>query len=181
MDMKTSHIRTLLQKYYEGTTTPGEESELSGYFLQEEIDPEFEADRLHFQALTSIRDEEIPVPEDLELSVLNTLEKVRKQEVHSRRRTLYVITSLAAGLLLLVSTFLFLDRQGGPQPVTDARLAYTESREALEQVAKYFNIGTEKLSGLSRINEAVKPLGELNSLDRVARNLSGLGKISNEQ
>jgi hypothetical protein len=171
----------LLQKYYDGFSTPEEESELADYFLQEDTDPEFTADRLHFIALSSIRDEDIPVPVDLELSVLQSLERVRKAEANAKKRILYTVMSIAAGVMLMISSVMFITRHGGPDPVTDPQVAYAESREALELVSKYFNRGTDKLSGLGILNEAVEPLEKLNSLDRVARNLSELGKSINEK
>lgn len=175
--MKTSEVKILLQKYYEGSTSPGEESDLETYFLENEEGPEFEADRLHFQAVASMKNEEIPVPEDLEISVLDTLKKVQRVQVRENRRILYLGLSVAAGLLLMVSTFVFITRQDNSGLVTDPKIAYAESHEALELVSKYFNQGTSQLSGLSKINRAVEPLNKLNSLDRAAKRLTNLGKV----
>jgi hypothetical protein len=175
--MKTSEVKILLQKYYEGLTSPSEESNLEKYFLESPASPEFEADRLHFQAVASMKNEEIPVPEDLEISVLNTLKKVQRVQVRENRRIIYLGLSVAAGLLLLVSTFIFITRQDNSGLVTDPKIAYAESRQALELVSKYFNQGTSQLSGLSKINQAVEPLNKLNSLDRAAKRLTDLGKV----
>lgn len=175
--MKTNEVKILLQKYYEGSTSSVEESDLERYFLESPVSPEFEADRLHFQAVASMKNEEIPVPDDLEISVLNALTKVQKVQVRENRRILYLGISVAAGLLLLVSTFVFISRQDNTGYVTDPKIAYAESHEALELVSKYFNQGTSQLSGLSKINQAVEPLNQLNSLDKAARRLSELGKF----
>lgn len=179
--MKTNEVKILLQKYYDGSTSPREESDLEEYFLNGQVDAEFEADKLHFLAVAAMRDEEIPVPEDLEASIQKTLKEAQKDYVPGNRRILYIALSIAAGLLLMVSTFIFLSRQDQTRFISDPKIAYAESREALEMVSKLFNEGTSQLSGLSRIEQAVEPLRKLNSLDKAAKSLSNLGKLQNQK
>jgi hypothetical protein len=179
--MKTSEVKILLQKYYDGVTSVTEESMLEEYLLSSVCEAEFEADRLHFEALASMRNEEIEVPDDLEASVLHTLALVRKKAVPARRRILYVSFSIAAGLLLMVSTFVLLSRHDQTTYTSDPDLAYAQSREALELVSKYFNQGTAQLSELNKLNQAMEPLNRLNSLDKAARSLSEFGKLQNEK
>lgn len=174
--MKTSEVKILLQKYYEGSTSSIEEADLEQYFLNERVDPEFDADKLHFEAVASMRNEDIPVPEDLESSVLAALIKVQHVQGWGARRVVYFSLSLAAALLLMVSTYVFVSRNNQTSFVTDPKIAYAESREALELVSKYFNDGTSRLSGLSKINQAIEPLSKLNSLDKAAKSLSEFGK-----
>ncbi|MFA6125688.1 MAG: hypothetical protein WC699_00145 [Bacteroidales bacterium] len=179
--MKTTEVKTLLQKYYNGLTSNAEESSLEEYFLSGPTDPEFEADRLHFLAVAAMRDEEIEVPGDLEATVLQTLNKVRQEQGRGNRRILYFTVSVAAGLLLLVSSYLFLSRQDHTMYIEDPKIAYAESREALEMVSRLFNQGTSQLSGLRKINDAVEPLNKLNTLDKAAKSLSILAKSKNEK
>jgi len=179
--MKTSRIKILLQKYYDGSTSPAEESELEKYFLNSDTELEFEADKLHFMAVAAMRDEDILVPDDLEESVLSTLKSVQKVQGQGSRRIIFTGLSIAAGLLLMVSTFVFISRQNTSQVVNDPTVAYAESREALEMVSKLFNKGTARLSGLTLINQAVEPLQKLNTLDKTAKNLSNLGKMDKQE
>ncbi len=179
--MKTNEVKILLQKYYSGLTSVKEESALEEYFLKGRIDPEFEADKLHFLSVASMREEEIPVPDDLESSVLLTLKGIQKTEARGRRRVIYMTLSVAAGLILMVSTYIFLAGQDQTQYIDDPKIAYAESREALEMVSKYFNTGTSQLSELSKINQAVEPLTQLSSLDKAAKSLSILGKLQNHK
>lgn len=181
MVMKTNEVKILLQKYYEGLTTSEEESALEQYFMEGPSDPEFEADRLHFEAMASMRDEEIPVPEDLETAVLSRLHQVQKTRPLQRRKIVYFSMSIAAGLLLLASTFIFLSRKDPVQGISDPKLAYAETRQALEMVSRYINEGTSKLSGLNKMNQAVEPLSHFNSLDKVAKTIAGLGKVNNQK
>ncbi len=179
--MKTNEIKILLQKYYDGLTSSLEEAELERYFLGNDTDPDLDADKLHFQALASMRDEEIVVPEDLESSVLQTLKKVQGNRVPGSRKFIYMAVSIAASLLLMVSTYVFLLKDNSSSLVTDPKVAYAESRQALELVSKYFNQGTAHLSGLSKINEAMQPLNKLNSLDKAAKSISAIGKLPNQK
>jgi hypothetical protein len=179
--MKTNEVKILLQKYYNGSTSPREESDLEEYFLNNQAGPEFEADKLHFMAVAAMRDEDIEVPVDLETSVLHKLNEVQKRQVRGNRRIQYLVFSIAAALLLMVSTFIFLSRQNQTQYISDTKIAYAESHQALELVSKLFNEGTSQLSGLSKINQAIEPLSKLNSLDKAAKSLSNLGKSQHEQ
>lgn len=179
--MKTNEIKILLQKYYDGLTSSAEEAELERYFLANDTDPDLDADKLHFQAMASMRDEEIAVPEDLEASVLQTLQKVQKTVAPGSRRFIYWSVSIAASLLLMVSSYVFLSGDHRSNLVTDPKIAYAESRQALEMVSKYFNQGTAHLSGLSKINDAMQPLNRLNSLDKAVKSLSALGKLPNQK
>lgn len=181
MVMKTNEVRILLQKYYDGLTSAQEESDLQSYFLDGRADAEFEADRIHFMAVAAMRDEEIPVPGDLEASVLETLQRVQIEPARANRRILFTVLSIAAGLLLLVSTVVLLSKQDQTQYISDPKIAYAESKQALELVSKLFNEGTAQLSGLSRINQAVEPLRKLNTLDKAAKQLSSLGKLQNQR
>jgi hypothetical protein len=101
--------------------------------------------------------------------------------VRGNRRIQYLVFSIAAALLLMVSTFIFLSRQNQTQYISDTKIAYAESHQALELVSKLFNEGTSQLSGLSKINQAIEPLSKLNSLDKAAKSLSNLGKSQHEQ
>ncbi len=166
-----------MQKYYDGSTTSLEEADLEQYFLNGPVDREFDADKLHFEAVTSMKNEDIPVPEDLELSVLRTLKKVQRLQSNGSRRIVYLSISIAAGLLILASTFVFISSDNQSELVTDPKVAYAESRQALETVSKLFNQGTAQLSGLGKLNQATEPLNKLNSLDKATKSLSEFGKI----
>jgi hypothetical protein len=180
MVMKANEVKILLQKYYDGMTSPQEEADLENYFLENETGPEFEADRLHFLSVAAMRDEEIPVPDNLEMLVRGRLDGVRKIQ-GKRSRLIFISVSIAAALILMFSTRLFLVEHGRSHEITDPKIAYAESRQALETVSRYFNEGTAHLSDLGRINQAMEPLGKLTTLDQTVKNLSGLGKSDNRK
>jgi hypothetical protein len=179
--MKTSEIRTLLQKYYDGLTSPQEEAAIEDFLINGPVIHELEADRLHFQSILAMRDEDIPVPEDLEDSIRANLNRIQIRPEKSTRRVIYLIMSAAAALLLMVSTYVFVSNQNQTEYVTDPNIAYAESKEALELISKYFNEGTAQLNSLAKIDMAMEPLNKLSSLNKVANGLSKLGKVQDEQ
>ena len=175
--MKMNEIETLLQRFYEGVSTPQEELILEKYFRSGSVDPELEEEGFVFIRLMEEKSADIPVPADLESEILKSLENLKPQPVLRSKRLFYTLLSSAAGLLLLVSSLVFLNRQNATGELTDPQLAYSESREALDLISSLINQGTSGLSGLDHLNKAVKPLEGLNSLDRAARELSILNKL----
>ncbi|HBB91567.1 MAG TPA: hypothetical protein DC042_07565 [Bacteroidales bacterium] len=168
-----------MQKYYDGWSTPEEELLLESYFLNGRPDREFAADEQYFRDMKEIRLAEIPVPEDLEQSVLNRLESIQGQSAGSSRRLLYLVMSSAASVLILISSILFLNRRDLVNELSDPQLAYSESLSALEKVSGYLNQGTSGLSDLSALSDAVEPLKKLNSIHRATQELSVLSKLGN--
>jgi len=181
MVMKTNEIKALLQKYYDGLTSSSEEAAIEEYFLNSPVPEDLETDRLHFQSILAMRDEDILVPDDLEDSIRENLNRIQKVSERNSRRYIYMVLSAAAALLLMVSTYIFISNQNQTEYVTDPKIAYAESKEALELISKYFNEGTAQLNNLAKIDQAMEPLNKLNSLDKVAKSLSKLGKTQDQQ
>jgi len=167
----------LLQKYYEGMSNKEEEKMLMDYFLRGEVPKDLDVDRMHFEALADMQDESIEVPADLESKILARLSVEQAPTRRMNTRFLFTLTSVAAGLALIVSTFLFINRQPNLGTYDDPQMAYAETKEALEMVSNIFNQGTEKLSGLNQMDKAMQPLGKLGKMDKASENLKYLGKF----
>lgn len=176
--MKTKEIKTLLRKYYDGSSTPEEERLLEQYFLNGDPEPGFETDRMQFLAMSGLRDEEIVIPVDLEAGILEKLESLQKPSVRPNIKLVYRILSVAAAVVLLVSTFIFL-RTNNDNTITisDPQLAYAETEQALETVSLFLNKGTAPLGNLAIMNKAIKPLSGLNEIENVTRDLSILDRL----
>jgi hypothetical protein len=153
------------------------EKALLEFFRTSEIPEEFNVDKKHLLALADMQNEDIEVPEDLEANILARLAREQNPVRKLNKRVLYTITSIAAGLALIVSTFMYLNRQPDLGTYDDPQVAYAETREALELVSKYFNHGTEKLSGLNQMEKAIQPLNTLGKVNDVSNNLKYLGKF----
>ncbi len=175
--MKTNEIKILLQKFFDGKTTPVEETMLEDFFLDGDSHPGMEAEAMMFHELVNIRDEKIIVPENLEELVIQKLEPLQRQSGSSNRRLVYYLMSAAAALFLIVSTFLMLNRQDQVMAITDPQLAYAESKQALVTVSEMLNRGRASLAGLNKINAAVEPLQAFSSLDKATRELQVLSRL----
>jgi hypothetical protein len=167
----------LLQKFYDGATTPEEELMLEGYLLDGAVDPEFIADQEYFRELRDVRMENISVPDDLEASLIANLESIQNRTIKPSRRWLYSVISTAAAVMLLVSSAIFLSRKDNTMEINDPQLAYSETYQALATVSALLNEGTSKLQGLDKLNKAVKPLKGLNSINKATDELSVLSLI----
>ncbi len=159
--MERKQIAALLQKYFDGMSNKQEERDLREFFAGADVPEEFDIDRKHFLAMADMQNEEIEVPADLEANIMARLAVEQKPVRRLNTRMLYTITSVAAGLALIVSTFMFINRQPNLGTYDDPQLAYAETKEALEMVSQMFNRGTEKLSGLGEMEKAMQPLSTL--------------------
>jgi len=175
--MDRKKVIGLLQKYYDGMSSPEEEKKLLMYFREDDVPEEFNADRLHFLALADMQNEEIEVPDELETNILARLAVEQKQTRRINKRFLYSVSSIAAGLAIIMSTYLFLNRQPDLGTYDDPQVAYAETKEALNMVSKYFNQGTNQLSELGRMNQAIEPLEKLGKVNEASSDLKYLGKF----
>gem|GEM_PF-102791 len=175
--MRTNEIKVLLQNFYDGVTTPEEELMLEDYLLDGDPDPEFAAEVAYFRDMRHLRMEEIPVPEDLESSLISKLEPIQTRTLRPSRKWLYSVISSAAAIMLLVSSVIFLTRKENSMEINDPQLAYTESYQALAAISALLNQGTSKLQELDKMNQAVKPLKGLNTINKAADELSVLSLI----
>ncbi len=175
--MERDQIVALLQKYYKGMSSQEEEKELLEFFAEQDVPEEFDVDQKHFLAMADMQKEDIEVPADLEANILARLAVEQKPARRLNSRMLYTITSVAAGLALLLSTFMYINRQPNLGTYDDPQIAYAETKEALEMVSKIFNQGTEKLSGLNEMDKAMQPLNILGKVNLVSDNLKYLSKF----
>lgn len=176
--MERNQINSLLQKYYEGMSSRDEERKLLDFFLGSDVPAELDIDRKHFLALADMQNEEIEVPANLESNILARLAVEQKPVSLLKSRFVYTAISVAAGLALIVSTFMFLNKQQNLGTYDDPQIAYAETKEALELVSQFFNMGTEKLAGLGEMDRAMQPLSQLKKVEEVSENLKYLGKFS---
>ena len=175
--MDRKKVTELLQKYYDGMSSAEEEKRLLEYFREDNVPEELDVDRLHFLALADMQNEDIEVPEDLEANILSRLAVEQRPPRRLNTRFLYTATSIAAGLAIILSTYLFLNRQPDLGTYDDPQVAYAETKEALDMVSKYFNMGTSELSELKAFNQAVEPLGKLKKVDEASSDLKYLNKF----
>ena len=106
------HIRLLLHKFYEGETTPAEESHLEAFFRDSpacEIPDDLAEDRRLFSSMTTLHptESEMNIPDDLferisEISFTNHTQISEKAQRNQTRRTGYILAAACVCLLLAI-------------------------------------------------------------------------------
>lgn len=108
MEEILQEMKALLRRYYDGDTTPAEESELTAFFTSGvELPADLEPDRRLFKALAEAADAEVPA--GLKASID---EMLRQKVKRLRRNTLWISLVSSAAVVALVAGIVF-----RPQPV----------------------------------------------------------------
>lgn len=179
---KLNHIKEILGRFYEGTASFQEEKELEEYFLSGSVPEDLSADKEFFLASANLL-QTIEVPEDLDEKILKRITVAEKSERKVRRISVYSLTGLAAGLLILFSVYLGLLRENSlnsrldQYAIEDPELAYQEARKALEFVSEKWNTGTSELDNLQEVNRGIESISTINKISSGSRELNLLGNL----
>ncbi|HJX70730.1 MAG TPA: hypothetical protein VJ346_02225 [Bacteroidales bacterium] len=177
MDLKKAEI--LIEKYYNGETSPEEELQLREFFRTAETIPEhLMPEKELFTLYSEAANEELPAT-----GFMENLEKVIDDQALIRngvsKSVNYWISGIAAGIaLLFVSYLLIVHRPAGAgygsalqDTYQDPRLAYEETQKVLLYISQTMNKGTAQLTKVSKLNKPVQSLQNLKKLD------TGLSKL----
>ena len=97
-------IRKMLDRFYAGESTLEEERKLQDYFSAARIAEELIPDRDLFRSLGSAADS-VVVPDGLNQKILAVLGEQEKKVIRTRRITVFSLSGLAAGLLVVVALY----------------------------------------------------------------------------
>jgi len=155
------NIELLIEKFYEGISTPEEELFLTEYFLDEKnTDERWKEERELFRLLHNTQ---IKVPE----GVSERLEKYIMQMEASQksiphRRKLYYWISSAAAIALLCIGLYFLNRESSPPKMVDTFSDPEEAALVAEQTLAYMSIQLNK--GIDKVTDAEQEFEKVNQL-----------------
>lgn len=176
--MEKKRIEKLIEKFYNGETSIGEERLLENYFSQSNIPASLEAERDLFRFYSSSRNEQLP-DDTLNKRIIEAIESEGGDLTGKKRRMIYAVTSIAASILLLIgSYFIFLHSSGAgnfKDTYDNPGIAYLETQKALLYVSEKLNTGASELDNLKKFNEGTK---ELENLKLVNKGTSGVRSIS---
>lgn len=153
--MNTQEILELLEKYYEGNTSDGEERILREALLSEEAHEGLEAEKEIFRLYSESSN--FPEPSaGFEHKIIKSLnENVRQSNLKISRRLLYTLTSSAAAILLIAGSYFMFIRNNEPADTfEDPALAYAETMRILYQVSSQLNHGMEALEPVRKVTSA---------------------------
>jgi hypothetical protein len=181
-----SDIRKMLDKFYRGETSLEEEQRLretlASVSVPEELIPDQELFRL--LEMASVTEE---MPEDLNRKIITSIDQAERKANRARRITLYSLSGLAAGLLLMITVYLFYVRTDNQQLIASNQMtdtyndpmeAYNEAKKALAYVSNKLNTGTSELEQVKKVTKvSTDPLKSLSKINSGSKELSLLGQL----
>jgi len=181
-----AEIRKLLDRFYLGETTLEEEQFLQEYFSSASVPEELMPDRDLFRSLEPSGNK-IPVPSGLNQKILDVIDQQETKVVRTRRISIFSLSGLAAGLLVVIALYVgyFRDGQSGllaSQEMTDTyedpQDAYSEAKRALAYVSAKLNAGTSELELVKQVTKTTSdPLKSLSRINKGSKELSLLGQL----
>lgn len=153
--MNLQELDKLIQKYYEGETTEADEEKLFELLSSGHLPPEYTRDISIITGLSG--SEDIPEPDmGFEARIMNAIDNSEQQgRVISLKRRIYTTVSVAASLLIIISSYLMLRPGSQPEDTfSDPVLAYNATLEILGRVSQTMNTGSDVISELSLISKA---------------------------
>ena len=178
--MNSGEIKQLLEKYYSGESTSGEEHLLKKFFSMGNVPPDLKADQEIFRYYMQVS--EIPEPSaDFEKNIISAIENEDKDLSRFRRRRMLVtLSGIAAAMLILGgSYFFFAGKSELRDTYTDPELAYAETMKILHEVSSCLNNGTKALGHLSDLQDETSKTMETvsRSASLLEENIKPLDKV----
>lgn len=180
--MDTSEIKKLIEAFYNGETSTEEEQKLSDYFNGDNIDKELQDEGKLF--LDMYKKEPIETPSMLEQKLGNLIDELSQQEKAKNKpnktRLWARIGSIAAGLALLISVGIYMNKEKTTTTPDNPNLANTEISEEDRQKMKEAQDALLLLS--SNFNKGVKQLASVSdNLDKTNDILNKTFNTKNEK
>lgn len=180
--MKEERLKELLGRYYGGSTSESEETELKNFFSGDSVPEGYDAEKAIFGLFS--QNEALAEPsEGFSKRIINAIDDLEKNQKsnHARDRYIVIFSSAAAILLLILgSYFFFSGRSSIEDTFSDPQIAYAETMKILNEVSVKLNRGTKALKPLERIENLSAGLGSFDrSADIISKNLQRI-KILNE-
>lgn len=179
--MKKEELDILIEKYYSGTATEEEEMLLRTFFLSAEVPPgyETEADIFRYMKETS----SVPEPSaDLDSRIIFALGKSRNNNKFTLvRKKYYTLSGIAAGILIIIASWFFLERINEPSDTfDDPELAYAAAINILYEVSGRMNQGLQTIEPVTRMKAGqLSKIGEFEkTVDLAGRELRSLDHLN---
>ena len=159
--MGYNRLKSLLDKYFEGLTSVKEEEEILHHLEQSgELPEELEKVKRYFNFLQSQKQEKSV------LTYENFLGDYSNKTKQRQKRSRYYLIGIAASVLILVGIFFIRQPEKDKkvyavingQPVTNEKIAYKETKNALSKVSSELNKGNEELQIFLKFNQVRKIL-----------------------
>ncbi len=182
--MNTREIKILLEKYFEGESTLGDEKILKDYFSSSDVPGQLNEYTKIFSYF-EIEKQDKPGP-GFEDKIMEKIAPGNVIPFYQSRRFWYYFTGIAASLLFIF-TFIYESELSGnlgfakfsenEYSQQEKQLAYNQTKQALGYVSGKIKQSLGPLQEMNKINAGAIPLIELGKLEK---NLARLGKNVNK-
>ncbi|RLD64861.1 MAG: hypothetical protein DRI95_09930 [Bacteroidetes bacterium] len=160
--MEYKELEILLDKYFEGNTTLEEEQKIREFFLKNsDLPAKLVKTKAMFEFFQKETEKRIELPL---IQIVN-----RQSEKNTNRRKIYfLISGIAASILILISVFNFSDNSEeqkvyayiNGKPIINEQVAKMEAKRALLLVSSNFNHGAKNLNHLTSFSKAEELIGK---------------------
>lgn len=178
--MKPQYIRALIDKYYQGMSTPEEEAFLKNS-VENNSEEEYNAVRSQLQVMSSIYEEGNKLDKSFDEKILHEISKAKagKSRLFNIQR---VLTGVAATILLLISIWFvnnMLSSQEVYGTINNPQAAFAETKKIIQKVSGNVNKGIKPAtstikkaeSGLDKTKK-VKQIKKLNSTSELLKSMT---------
>lgn len=155
--METTKIKALLQKYFEGETSPEEEALLTDYFNSGNIDESLQEYTQFFEGISKLagnnRDRA------LESDIMDYILENETKEKSKYRWLWQTVTGVAASVIIVLGGFLYYQQQKSfDDTFKDPDEAYAYAVKTLGYVSGKYNKGLAGLSKFDKLQKATEPV-----------------------
>lgn len=177
--MNIRQIEILIDKYFEGQTSLEEEKAIRDFLLKKDVPEKFKWLRDYF-VYTEESAGQVSVSEGFDEKILGHLEESEKKERSSSRKLyLYVVSGVAASILLVIGLFTIIDR------ITDridpssqeAEVAYQQASQALLFVSSKLNSGMKEASDMKKLNQNISKMEKVSMYNKGLEEFKEMSKI----
>ena len=174
--MNLQKIEQLIKKYEEGDTSVDEEKLLKDFFLNDDVPLHLKSYINLFAFIDDSQKEEL-LDENFDKKILDAIGGDVVIPISTRKRKLYTIVSIAAGIALLIGVYFQFNSNVIQISDTydDPRLAYAETKKILLMVSGNLNSGVSELEKVSEFNTGLEKLNNFSEFDA---GIKSLEKIS---
>jgi hypothetical protein len=155
--METTKIKALLQKYFEGETSPAEEKVIENYFNGGKVNRSLQEYAQFFEGISKLagnnRDRA------LESDIMDYILENETKEKSKYRWLWQAVTGVAASVIIILGGFLYYQQQKSfDDTFKDPDEAYAYAVKTLGYVSGKYNKGLAGLSKFDKLQKATEPI-----------------------
>ncbi len=176
--MSSQKIEKLLERYFQGETSLGEEKSLREFFRREDLPPHLAGLREQFILFDEEGSEELPA--DFDDVLFDEIDRLERSSRSTRRTYILYISGVAATVLIMVTLFFRFDpfTREADFNQREAETAFAEASKILYFVSDRFNNGAKSLGKVARFDEGMDNLKSVKKFDEGVEKATPVSKFS---